>query len=70
MDIRTTTRMDKRHFSVVQLSEEADDHTYWQQQPPVDRIAALELMRQVMYGYDITTARLQRVFTVIERPSG
>ncbi|NJO08201.1 MAG: hypothetical protein HC876_23335 [Chloroflexaceae bacterium] len=68
--MRTATRMDKRHFSIVSLSEESDEDAYWQQQPPLDRIAALELMRQVMYGYDITTTRLQRVLTVAERPSG
>ncbi|PDW01389.1 hypothetical protein A9Q02_22800 [Candidatus Chloroploca asiatica] len=64
-----TTRMDKRHFSIVSLSEESGDQAYWQQQHPLDRIAALELMRQVMYGYDITTARLQSVLTIAERPS-
>ena len=27
---------------------------------------ALELMRQIIYGYDPATARLQRVFEVVE----
>ena len=33
------------------------------------RLAALEFMRQVMYGYDPTTARLQRVLTTAEWPT-
>jgi hypothetical protein len=62
-------RMDKTAFSVVSLSE-ADhaDKEYWRGQSPQARLEALELMRQVAYGYDPATARLERVLEVIERP--
>ena len=34
-----------------------------------ERLAALELMRQINYGYDPTTARLERVLEIVEFPS-
>jgi hypothetical protein len=33
---------------------------------PQERMAALELMRQILYGYDPATTRLQRVFEIAE----
>lgn len=67
MDARSTTRMDKTIFSVAALTDESDEKGYWRDQSPVARLRALELMRQVMYGYDPTTTRLQRVLAVVER---
>jgi hypothetical protein len=62
--------MDKTIFSVAALTDQSDEKAYWREQSPVARLEALELMRQVMYGYDPTTARLQRILTVVERSSG
>jgi hypothetical protein len=62
--------MDKTIVSVVTLTDESDEKAYWRDQSPVARLQALEFMRQVMYGYDPTTARLQRVLTVVARSSG
>jgi len=67
MEVRYTPRMDKTIFSVAALTDESDEKAYWRDQSPVARLEALELMRQVMYGYDPTTARLQRVLAVVER---
>jgi hypothetical protein len=62
-------RMDKTAFSVVSLFEaDAADKAYWRAQSPQARLEALELMRQVAYGYDPATARLERVLEVVERP--
>ena len=58
--------MDKRAFSVASLSDEPDDKAYWLSKSPYERLRAVELMRQVIYGYDPTSARLQRVFEVAE----
>jgi hypothetical protein len=64
-------RMDKTAFSVVSLFEaDAADKAYWRAQSPQARLEALELMREVAYGYDPATARLERVLEVIERPPG
>jgi hypothetical protein len=69
MELRETLRMDKSHFSVVSLDEPSDERSYWLEKTPHQRLEALELLRQVMYGYNPATTRLQRILTVIERSS-
>jgi hypothetical protein len=62
-------RMDKTVFSVVSSFEEAEeaDKAYWAAQTPAARLEALELMRQVVFGYDPLTARMERVIEVVKR---
>ena len=61
-------RLDKTAFSVVSLEEaDAIDKAYWATQSPESRLEALELMRQVMYGYDPISDRLERVLEVVRR---
>ena len=68
MRIIDTFKMDKGAFSVLSSFEEADevDKAYWHSKTPQERMAALELMRQINYGYDPTTERLQRVLEIAE----
>jgi hypothetical protein len=56
--------MDKSVITVTSLAEEPDDRSFWLSKTPQERLAALELMRAVHYGYDPATARLQRVLAV------
>jgi hypothetical protein len=67
MEVFSTTRMDKTIFSIATITDESDEKAYWRDQLPVARLGALELLRQVMYAYDPTTARLQRILAVVER---
>ncbi len=62
-------RMDKTAFSVISLKDSGDDKEFWRTQSTAARLQALELMRQVIYGYDPISDRVERVFTVIERKS-
>ncbi len=55
-------KMDKTVFSIASLEDDSDEAAYWQTQTPHARWEALELMRQVMYGYDPSATRLERVF--------
>jgi hypothetical protein len=41
---------------------------YWFSLSPLERLEAIELMRQIIYGYDPSSDRLQRVFTVVKHP--
>ena len=63
-----TFSVDKEKFPVLSSFEEADeaDKTYWHSKTPQERMAALELMRQINYGYDPATERLQRVLEIAE----
>jgi len=49
------------------LSDESDEKLYWLSKTPRERLIATELMRQINYGYDPTTARLQRVLEIVEQ---
>ncbi len=59
--------MDKTVLTVASLHEPSDENDYWHGQTPEARLAALELMRQVMYGDYSSTDRLQRLLTVAQR---
>ena len=61
--------LDRSAPSLTELHEPCGDRDYWHSLSPSERLAALELMRQIAYGYDAATTRLQRVFEVIERPA-
>lgn len=59
-------RLDKTAFSIASLDDEPDEKAYWLSQSPHDRLSAVELMRQSIYGYDPVTTRLQRILTITE----
>ena len=62
-------RLDKTAFSVTTFAEaEAQDRAYWLSLTPQERVAVLEQMRQINYGYDPATDRIQRSVEVAERP--
>jgi hypothetical protein len=52
--------MDRTAFSVGSINEESDEKAYWQTKSPRERMMVVEYLRQVAYGYDPVTARLQR----------
>jgi hypothetical protein len=70
METTITARMDKTVFTIGTLTDDPDDLAYWHSRSPEERLEALELMRQVMYGYDPLSARLQRILAVIDGASG
>jgi hypothetical protein len=60
-------RIDKKAFSIASLHSESDEKAFWLSKTPAERLEAMEWMRQINYGYDPATARLQRVLEVIKR---
>jgi hypothetical protein len=58
--------MNKTVLSITPLSEESDEKAYWLSKTPKERLAAVEMLRQIIYGYDPLTTRLQRVLTTVE----
>jgi hypothetical protein len=69
IDSKRPYRIDKSTLVVTSVTDSPSDAQFWITKTPGERLAALEFMRQVMYGYDPITARLQRVLTVTERSS-
>ena len=66
MNAIETFKMDKGVISVRSLSEESDEKAYWHAKTPHERLKAVELMRQINYGYDPATTRIQRVLEVVQ----
>jgi hypothetical protein len=62
-------RVDKTSLSVASLFDESDEKAYWLSKLPEERLEALELMRQMNYGYDPST-RLQRILTIAQLQQG
>ena len=61
--------VDRTAFSVVPLSQADDEAEYWAEKTPEERLEAVEMMRQVLYGYDETTEGFQRVLTITQHES-
>jgi hypothetical protein len=54
-------------FKVTSLFDPSDEKEYWLSKTPEERLEAVELMRQIIYGYDPSATRLQRVFEITQR---
>lgn len=61
-------KFDKVAFDAAPLSEaEEQDKAYWLSKTPKERLQFLESMRQLKYGYDATTARMDKTkFEVVQ----
>ena len=51
---------------MANLAKADDEAAYWRAKTPAERLLAVELIRRTLYGYDPTTARLQRVLETAE----
>ena len=61
-------RIDRDALSIVSLEEQDRlDREYWRSKTPRERCEALETIRQILYDYDPSTARLQRVLEITRR---
>lgn len=47
---------------------EAQTRAYWHAATPAERLNALEMLREPLYGQDQTSRRLQRVLEVVPAP--
>ena len=62
-------KIDRTAFSVPTFSEaDEQDKAYWHSLTPQERLAVLEVMRQINYGYNPLTDRIQRTLEIVERP--
>lgn len=55
---------DRTALSVCDLTDQGNDLEYWLSRTPQERLAAVEFLRQMTYGYDPTTARMERVLEI------
>ena len=64
MAINRDLKIDKTALSITTLSGMSGEKAYWLSKTPYERLQAVELMRQIIYGYDPATTRLQRFFEI------
>jgi len=69
-DLLRSFKMDKTTLSVASLSDQSDQRAFWATKTPHEHLAALEFLRVLNYGYDPSTARLQRVLAVAQLAEG
>jgi hypothetical protein len=68
MDKDQFPKLDRTAFSVISLDQaDTDEMEFWFSKTPYERLAALETLREIFYGYDPTTTRLQRILEITER---
>jgi len=67
MDKLDFPKIQKTAFTVASLFDQSDEKSYWLSKTPYERLEALELMRQIIYGYDPSASRLQRVLEITQR---
>ena len=61
-------KLDKTAILVHKLGEEPKDLKYWFSWSAAERLAAIELMRQINYKYDPVADRIPRVLEVVQNP--
>ena len=59
-------KLDRSVLETARLTSRPNDRQYWLSKTPGERFEALEILRQIAYGYDPATERLQRVFEVVK----
>jgi hypothetical protein len=68
MEFNFLQKLDRSIITVETLEQDPLEETrFWLTKTPVERLAALELLRMRIAGYDNSVPRLQRLFTVTER---
>ena len=62
----TNLKIDRKAFSVGDLTEPSDEKAYWLVRTPAERLKQVEILRRINYGHR-ATVRLQRVLEITER---
>ena len=67
MDKLSFPKVQRDALKVASILDQSDDKSYWLSRTPYERLQAVELMRQIIYGYDPSATRLQRVLEITQR---
>lgn len=58
-------KLERTPLEVHPLNAKPTDRAWWMSRTPDERFEALEYLRQLAYGYDPSTERLQRILEVV-----
>ena len=59
-------RLNKKGIPVLPLNDIEEEKTFWASKGALERIAAIEVQRRMVYGQDRVTSRLQRLLETAE----
>jgi hypothetical protein len=62
MNAVDAARLDRSAYKVGSLDDDREEIEYWRSKTPEERMEALELMRQIIYGYDPATTQTSKSF--------
>jgi hypothetical protein len=60
-------KLNKKAISTGRLTEESDEKAYWLSKSPNERVMAIETMRRIIYGYNPSSERFQRILEITQR---
>ncbi|MCK4905600.1 hypothetical protein KAS42_05130 [bacterium] len=60
--------MDKKVLEITSLHDKCPN--YWRKKTYLERIAAVEQLRQIIFNYDPSTTRMQKTITVLDLKKG
>ncbi len=55
--------MNKKIFKNTSIRD-SDDYSFWKDKSYLERIEGLEKLRRIIFGYDPSTQRLQRILKI------
>lgn len=60
-------KVNRSCFKISRLADKSDELAFWQSKTPLERLDAIEIMRQIIYGYNPSTTRLQRILEITQQ---
>ena len=61
-------RLDRSVVTVGDAFSESDEKAFWLSKTPQERLEAVQYLREIAYGHDAATGRLQRILEIAEFP--
>jgi hypothetical protein len=58
--------INKKVLCVGKLHDKGEERAYWRSKTPQERLQAIQIMREVLYGEDASSGRLQRVLEIAQ----
>ena len=66
LQVMDSNKIDRSAFSIGSLHDGEDEKEYWKSKSPQERMQAIEIMREIIYGHDASAKRLSGFFEITE----
>ena len=69
-DFETYAKLRRDVVSIHRRADLPSESAYWRKRTPEERFEYMEFLRQINYGYDPVSDRIQRVLEIAKREWG